>query len=92
LCLDWVYVELELSLNFKDLWVTEINSSNIILFFIYYFMADDAFGDINVRLAEIEDLVVLVIYFIELRRIEVAGKARLYEIIKRVLESGYSLD
>lgn len=93
LCLDWVSTELNLGLKFEDLWEAEINSSKIILFFVDCFAVDDAFVNLGVDLAEVEDLVIPAIRYVDSQKGEQAvGKLRLHKIVKRVLESGRNLD
>jgi len=93
LCLDWVSRALDLGLEFEDMWTAEIDSSNIIIFIVDCFAADDAFENLSVDLANVEDLVVPAIRYVDSRNgKQEAGKVRLQKIIERVLESGRDLD
>jgi len=93
LCLDWASTELDLGLEFESLWEAELTSSNIILFLVDCFAADDAFGDFTVDLAEVEDLVIPAMRYVDSRKCQqLAGRVRLHEIVKRVLESGRTLN
>jgi hypothetical protein len=83
--------ELDLGLEFENLWKAELTSSNIIIF-----LCDCLVGDlpphVAIDLAEVEDLVIPAMRYVESRnRQQVPGKVRLHEIINRVLESGRTL-
>lgn len=92
LCLDWASTELDLGLEFESLWEAEFTSSNIILFLVECFVTDDAFGDLVFDLAEVEDLVIPAMRYVDSRKgQQLAGRVRLHEIVKRVLESGRTL-
>ena len=93
LCLDWVSRALDLGLEFEDMWTAETDSSNIIIFIVDCSAADDAFENLTVDLANVEDLVVPAIRYVDSRNgKQEAGKVRLQKIIERVLESGRDLD
>lgn len=92
MCLDWVSTELNLGLKLEDLWEAEINSSNIIIFFIDCFAVDDAFVNLTVDIAEVEGLVIPAIRYVDSHKGDQAlGKPKLHKIVERVLESGRSL-
>ena len=93
LCLDWISTALGLGLQIEDMWTSEIDSSNIIIFITDCLAADDAFETLTVELADIEHLVVPAICYVDsCNGNQVAGKLRLQKIIERVLESGSGLD
>ncbi|KAI9883329.1 MAG: hypothetical protein M1823_004900 [Watsoniomyces obsoletus] len=89
LCLDWVNTELDLGLDFKDIWQVKTNSSNIIVFFLDCFAVDEAFGNLKVDLAEVEALIISAIRYVDDSHNEekAGGKQRLHEIVKRLFES-----
>lgn len=93
LCLDWVSRALDLGLEFEDMWTAEVESSNIIIFIVACFAADDTFKNLSVDLANVEDLVATAIRYVDSRNgKQEAGKIRHQKIIERALESGRDLD
>ena len=91
LSLDWANRELDLGLEFESLWEAELNSSNIILFLGE--CLDNICPGVQVDPGEVEDLVIAAIRHVESRSgPQLAGQVRLYEIVKKVLDSGCTLD
>ena len=82
-----------LGLEFETLWEAELTSSNIIMLFCDCFASYDAPDSIEVDLAVVEDLVILAMQQVESRKKQqLAGRARLHEIVNTVLKSGHTLD
>ena len=91
LSLDWTNKELDLGLEFESLWKVELTSANIVLFLRECLV--DTTPSIQVDPGEVEGLVVPAMRHVESRiRHQLAGKVRLHEIVKEVLESGRKLD
>ena len=76
-----------LGLEFETLWEAELTSSNIITLFCDWFTSYDAPDSIEVDLAVVEDLVILAMQQVESRKKQqLAGRARLHEIVNTVLD------
>jgi hypothetical protein len=92
LCLDSASREFDLGLEFESLWEAELTSSNVIEFLIACLQADDALRDLTLELAEVENLVIPAMRYIESRTgQQLPGRFRLHEIVKRLFESGRDL-
>ena len=93
LSLDWANAEMALGLEFETLWEVALSSSNIIMLFCDCFASYDAPDSIEVDLAMVENLVILAMQQVESRKKQqLAGRARLHEIVNTVLKSGQTLD
>ncbi|KAI9801895.1 MAG: hypothetical protein M1833_002209 [Piccolia ochrophora] len=93
LCLDAVSAELDLGLEFESLWEAELTSSNIIMFLVHCFAANEALGDLTVDIAEVEALVIPAMRYVDSHvGQQTAGRVRLREIATKVLEYGRTLD
>ncbi|RWA04517.1 hypothetical protein EKO27_g10587 [Xylaria grammica] len=87
--LDWVNRELDLGLDYEDLWESELTSENISIFLN---SCIELSSSESVRLMEIEDLVDRAIYQMDsLKDKQVLGRMRFESIVDRVLESDASV-
>ncbi|KAF2963867.1 hypothetical protein GQX73_g9698 [Xylaria multiplex] len=88
LSLDCVNRELDLGLNYEDLWESELTSDNISIFLN---SCIELSGGESVSLADIEELVDRAMVYIDsLKSKQVLGRTRFENIINRVLESNAS--
>ncbi|MCJ1241960.1 hypothetical protein MMC14_009967, partial [Varicellaria rhodocarpa] len=94
LSLDWANAELDLGLEFENLWKAELTSSNIVNFFCEYLTSyANAPLSVQVDLREVEGLVIPAMRLVESRNgQQLAGQVKFHEIVNRVLESGCTLD
>lgn len=88
LSLDWVNRELDLGLDYEDLWESELTNENISIFLN---SCMEHFGDESVTLTDIEDIVDTEIFQIgSLNDGQVLGRVRFEQIVNQVLESDAS--
>ncbi|KAI0437931.1 hypothetical protein F4803DRAFT_536861 [Xylaria telfairii] len=88
LSLDWVNTELDLGLDYEDLWESELTSENIGIFLN---ACIEHFGEDSVTLTEIEDIVDTEMFRTgSLNEEQVLGRVRFEHLVNRVLDSDAS--
>ena len=91
LCLEMISTELNLIIDFEDLWKTETDSSKIVALLLNCIEAEDDLEMQRENLSQVEGCVASAIQQVD-REERAIGKVRLQKIVERMLESDCKLD